>query len=185
MCHQPGQRAWWWARCREDRAAQPPRASTRGLWRRGGWRSSAASWRTGSCAGSCCVRTSSTSTKTRKKPNRRFQPRSHTTENSQRVAKLKAGALLFGRRDYIYIIRCSFLLEDGTAESCSSNIWSLMCSWIHEKPSCKWFDLKLLFSLSVWVREGEKTNLGLSNQSMSSSRGRANCPLIKETLVDP
>lgn len=119
------------------------------------------------------------------KPQVIFQPRSHTTENSQRVAKLKAGALLFGRRDYIYIMRCSFLLEDGTAESCSSNIWSLMCSWIHEKPSCKWFDLKLLFSLSVWVREGEKTNLGLSNQSMSSSRGRANCPLIKETLVDP
>lgn len=117
------------------------------------------------------------------KPQVIFQPRSHTTENSQRVAKLKAGALLFGRRDYIYIMRCSFLLEDGTADSCSSNIWSLMCSWIHEKPSCKWFDLKLLFSLSVWVREGEKTNLGLSNQSMSSSLSTLEQALFSSDVI--
>ncbi len=71
VCLQPGPRAWWWARCRGAHAGRPPQASRRGRWRLVGWRSSAASWRTGSSAGLCCAQTSSSSTKTRKKPNHR------------------------------------------------------------------------------------------------------------------
>lgn len=72
VCLQPGPRAWWWVKCPGARAARRRPASRRERWRPVGWRSSAASWRTGSCAGLCCAQTSCSFTKMRKKPNHRW-----------------------------------------------------------------------------------------------------------------
>lgn len=72
-CHlQPGPRVWWWVRQPVALVGPLHQVSKMGNWRLAGWKSKGASWRTGSYVGLCCVLTTSTSTKMRKRLNPRY-----------------------------------------------------------------------------------------------------------------
>lgn len=67
---QHGPRAWCWESCLGC-PGPAPLWTRRRLWSQAGWKDRGASWRTGSCAGSCWRPKLFTSTRTKMKPRRR------------------------------------------------------------------------------------------------------------------